>query len=50
MLKPLLAASVLLAGHVVAIPAFAQEADTVVATVNGEVRKLFARARSTLAK
>ena len=36
MLKPLLAASVLLAGHVVAIPAFAQEADTVVATVNGE--------------
>ena len=37
MLKPLLAASVLLAGHVVATPALAQEADTVVATVNGEV-------------
>ncbi len=36
MLKPLLAASVLFAGHVVAFPAFAQEADTVVATVNGE--------------
>ena len=36
MLKPLLAASVLLAGHVVATPALAQEADTVVATVNGE--------------
>ena len=39
MLKPLLAASVLLAGHVVATPALAQEADTVVATVNGEAIK-----------
>ena len=37
MLKPFLAASVLIAGHVVAFPAAAQDADTVVATVNGEV-------------
>ena len=36
MLKPFLAASVLIAGHVVAFPAAAQDADTVVATVNGE--------------
>ncbi|RCW88199.1 peptidylprolyl isomerase [Paracoccus lutimaris] len=36
MLKPLLAASALFAGHLVALPAMAQDADTVVATVNGE--------------
>ena len=36
MLKPFLAASVLIAGHLVAFPAVAQDAQTVVATVNGE--------------
>lgn len=36
MLKPSLAASALLAGHLVAFPALAQDAGTVVATVNGE--------------
>ena len=36
MLKPLLAVSVLLSGTVSALPVLAQDADTVVATVNGE--------------
>ncbi|RQP06292.1 MAG: peptidylprolyl isomerase [Paracoccus sp. BP8] len=36
MLKPLLAVSVLLSGAVSAMPGLAQDADTVVATVNGE--------------
>ncbi|WP_323009278.1 peptidylprolyl isomerase [Paracoccus sp. (in: a-proteobacteria)] len=36
MLKPLFAVSVLLSGIVPALPALAQDADTVVATVNGE--------------
>ena len=36
MLKPFLAASVLIAGSFSSLPALAQDADTVVATVNGE--------------
>ncbi|MFD2439087.1 hypothetical protein ACFSS8_01275 [Paracoccus kondratievae] len=36
MLKPLLAASVLMSGVLSGLPVWAQDADTVVATVNGE--------------